>query len=73
MCLGVPMQVCSVSGNKAVVKLASIKREADVRFLDNVKPGDYVIIHAGFAIQTVDESEALKTLDLVKEMGEGGL
>ncbi len=72
MCLGVPMKVCRVSGNTAEVELMSLKRDVDVRFLEDVKPGDYVIVHAGFAIQSVDEKEALKTLELVREMGEGG-
>ena len=73
MCLGVPMKVCSVSGDTALVELMSVRREVDVRFLEDVKPGDYVIVHAGFAINTVDEQEALKTLELVREMGEGKL
>ncbi len=73
MCLGVPMKVCSVSGNTALVELGSLKRDADVRFLDDVKPGDYVIVHAGFAIQKVDEEEARRTLELVEEMGRGGI
>jgi hydrogenase expression/formation protein HypC len=71
MCLGVPMKVCAVSDNTAEVELLSIKRDVDVRFLEGVKPGDYVIVHAGFAIQILDPDEALKTLELVREMGEG--
>jgi hydrogenase expression/formation protein HypC len=71
MCLGVPMKVCSVSGNNAAVEFGSLRREADVRFLEDVKPGDYVIVHAGFAIQKVDEEESLRTLELIREMGEG--
>ena len=73
MCLGVPMKVLKVSGDKAEAELMSVSREVDIRFLKGVKPGDYVIVHAGFAIQSVDEKEALKTLELVREMGEGRL
>ncbi len=73
MCLGVPMKVVKVSGNTAYAELMSLSRKVDIRFLEGVKPGDYVIVHAGFAIQFVDEEEALNTLELVREMGEGGM
>ena len=73
MCLGIPMKVVKVSGNTAEAKLMSLSREVDIRFLDGVKLGDYVIVHAGFAIQFVDEEEAVNTLNLVREMGEGGV
>lgn len=73
MCLGVPMKILSVSGNSASVGLGTLKREADIRFLEDARPGDYVIVHAGFAIQKIDENEAVRTLELVREMGEGGI
>ncbi len=73
MCLGVPMKVRAVTGNTAEVELLSLKRDVDIRFLDEVGVGDYIIVHAGFAVQKVDEEEALKTLSLVEEMGEGGI
>ena len=59
MCVGVPMQVLSIDG---------VKREANLMLLDQeVKVGDYVIIHAGFAISRLDEEEARETLALLRE------
>ena len=69
MCLGIPMKITGISGSSATVELGGLKSEADVQFIEDVKPGDYVIVHAGFAIQKLDEAEAEKTLRLVEEMG----
>lgn len=70
MCLAVPMKVLSVEGDKARVSLSGLKKEVDVRFLAGLQPGDYVIVHAGFAIEKLDGEEAEKTLDLIREIEE---
>lgn len=68
MCLAVPMKVIKVDGSNAVVELGGVKKGINMGLLDNVKVGEYVIVHAGFAIQKVDEKEAKETLELLKEM-----
>jgi hydrogenase expression/formation protein HypC len=68
MCVGVPMQVLSIEGDQAMTEVDGVKREANLMLLDqDVKVGDYVIIHAGFAISKLDEEEARETLALLRE------
>ena len=68
MCLAIPMKITSVEGDTALVSLEGLEKKIDVRFLEDPQPGDYVIVHAGFAIDRLDEEEAKKTLDLFKEI-----
>ena len=72
MCLAVPMKVLKVEGEKARVALSGLEQEVDVRFLEGLKPGEYVIVHAGFAIEKLDAAEAEETLALFKEIDEAG-
>jgi len=76
MCLAVPMQVIEIEGETMVAEIDGVRREASLMMLgEAVKVGDYVLIHAGFAISRLDEDEALETLDLMREclaLGEGG-
>ena len=70
MCLAVPARITEIDGTRATVEMAGVVREASLMMLPSAQVGDYVILHAGFAIETLDEQEALRTLDLFKEMGE---
>lgn len=68
MCLAVPMQIISVEGDKMVAEIDGVRREASLMMLnEEVKVGDFVLIHAGFAISRLDEDEALETIDLMRE------
>jgi len=70
MCLAVPGKIVEIEKNKehAVVDYGDgTKRKANITLVD-VKIGDYVLVHAGFAIEVLDEEEAQKTLDLFREM-----
>jgi len=68
MCLGIPMQIKSIDGMDIVAETDGVKREASLMILDaEVQVGDYVIVHAGFAISKLDEQEALETLDLMRQ------
>ncbi len=68
MCLAVPMQVVEIEGETMVAEIDGVRREASLMMLnEEVKVGDYVLIHAGFAISRLDEEEALETLDLMRE------
>ena len=64
MCLAVPAEVISLDGNNAIVELNAVRKEANVAFIDGLEVGDYVLVHAGFAIQKwskedVDEYRAI--------------
>jgi hydrogenase expression/formation protein HypC len=64
MCLAIPGKVISLTKNRAQVDFGEgVLREVDVTLVD-VKVGDYVLVHAGYAIQVLDEEEAKETLDL---------
>lgn len=69
MCLGVPMEVVEIAGNMAWVSAGGTKRQIRLDIVDErPEVGDYVIIHAGFAIHRIDEEEAKETLEMFKEM-----
>ncbi len=68
MCLAIPMKLIKVEGDKGIVELSGVKKEVSLYLLDNVKKGDYLIIHAGFAIQKLDEKEAQETLKIWEEI-----
>ena len=68
MCLAVPMKLVNKEGNVGVAELSGVKREVRLDVLPDAKVGDFVIIHAGFAIQRLDEEEAQETLSLFREM-----
>ncbi len=68
MCLAIPARILSISGTTAQLELAGNRLAADVSMVPDAVIGDYVMVHAGFAIQIYDEDEALKTLDLLREV-----
>ncbi len=70
MCLAVPVKIVNIDlkKNKAIGEVSGVKREVDLGFLKNIKEGDYVLLHAGFAIQKINEKEAEKSLKVWKEM-----
>ena len=67
MCLSVPGQVIEVDGARGKTDVAGNIVDTDFSFMPDVKPGEYVLVHAGFAIQKYDEAEALETLRLLQE------
>lgn len=70
MCLGIPVKITKIDGNKAEAEIAGVKREVDLSIIGGVEIGDYVILHAGFAIEKLDEEEAEETLQLLREISE---
>ncbi len=69
MCVGVPMQVVSIDGSDAVAEIDGVRRQASLMLLaDEVQVGDFVIVHAGFAISRLDEEEARETLAMMREV-----
>lgn len=71
MCLAIPARVIEVNGDLAKVDFGGVVREVNVSLVD-AKVGDYVLVHAGYAIQVLDEKEARETLDLWRELLEAG-
>jgi hydrogenase expression/formation protein HypC len=70
MCLAIPMQLIEVRGDRGVAETGGVRREVGLQLLDDAAVGEYVLVHAGFAIQKVDEEEARKTLELFRELGQ---
>jgi len=68
MCLAVPAKVIEINGNVAIVDFGGVKREARLDFVRDVKIGDYVIVHTGFAIEKLDEKAALESLKAWEEI-----
>lgn len=73
MCLGVPMQVKSIENDMAMCEIDGVQREASLMMIDGVTVGDFVLIHAGFAIERIDEDEAQLTLDALRSALDQGL
>ncbi len=70
MCLAIPGRVVEVKGQQALVDFGGVKRTVYLTLLPReVKPGDYVMVHTGFAIEVVDQREAEEVWQLLKEAG----
>ena len=70
MCLAIPMRVESIEGATAVVDAAGTRRRAHIGLIENVAVGEYLLVHAGYAIARVDEEEAKRTLDLLRQLAD---
>ena len=72
MCLAVPGQLLEIEGDDPLtrqgrVAFAGVIKQANLAYVPEAQAGDYVLVHAGFAITVIDEAEALKTLDYLAE------
>ena len=68
MCLGVPMQIIRVEGDTVIAEIDGVQREASLLMLDgDVQSGEYVIVHAGFAIARINQAEAEETLRMMRD------
>ena len=70
MCLAIPAQVKSIDGQQAVVEIGGVTRRASIQLTPEVKVGDYVLLHTGYAINIIDPEEAEETLKLLREISE---
>lgn len=68
MCLAVPMRVMTIDGEVAICEIDGVRREASLMMVDGIAVNDYVLIHAGFAIERIDEEEAEETLRQMREV-----
>lgn len=70
MCLAIPMKLVKINNDLGVVELGGVEREVGLQLVKDVKIGEYVIIHAGFAIQKLNEEEAEETLSILREISD---
>lgn len=70
MCLAIPARIVSLDGTNAVVEIGGVTRDASVMLLENAAVGDWVIIHAGFAIERLHPEEAEQTLELFRQLAD---
>lgn len=75
MCLAVPGQLLDVEGDDPVlrsgrVNFSGVVKRVNLSYTPDAKPGDYVLVHVGFAISTVDAEEASKVFSYLRDMGE---
>ena len=68
MCLAVPVKVVSIEGDEAETEIGGVRRRVSIALTPDVKAGDYVLLHTGYAIGVVDEVEAKETLKLFEEI-----
>ncbi|MCF7963906.1 HypC/HybG/HupF family hydrogenase formation chaperone [Methylobacter sp. Wu8] len=71
MCLALPAQIVALdaANNMATASVGNVKVEVSLALVDDVALGDYVLVHVGYALNKIDEDEALKTLALFAEAG----
>ncbi len=69
MCLAVPAKVVAIGADRmARIEMGGLTRETDLSLVPEANVGDYVLVHAGYALQKLDEEEAKMTLDLLAEV-----
>jgi hydrogenase expression/formation protein HypC len=73
MCLGIPMQLVEQDGNDGVAEAGGIRKNVRLDLIEDVCIGDYILIHTGYAIEKLDEREALETLELIKKVYRAGM
>jgi len=72
MCLSVRAKILKTEGLMADVSVGGAVFRAGIHMVENVKPGDYILLHAGFAIQKISEEEALETIRILEELEDIG-
>ncbi len=72
MCLAIPSKIVSIKDSVATIDVDGVKREASLLLLNDSKIGDFVIVHAGFAINKIDEKTAKETLEYLREIANSG-
>lgn len=72
MCLSIPSKVVSVDGEYAEVEFGGVRKTVGITFVKDVKVGDYLLVHSGFAIEKMSEEDALETLECWEEVERAG-
>lgn len=72
MCLSMPSKVISIDGEFAEVEFSGVRKKVGITFVKDVKVGDYLLVHSGFAIEKMSEKDALETLECWEEVNRAG-
>lgn len=70
MCLAIPGEIVQIDGTHATLDMLGVRRSISLALTPEARVGDWVLVHAGFSIQVVDEAEARQTIELVRELDE---
>ena len=70
MCLAIPSKITKIQNGIGTIDVDGVKRTTSLLLVEDAKVGDYVMVHVGAAISLIDEEEAKKTFDLLKQLGE---
>lgn len=70
MCLAIPGSIVNIDGTSATIDMMGVQREISLALTPQAQVGDYVLVHAGFAIEVIDAEEARQTIELVRELDE---
>jgi hydrogenase expression/formation protein HypC len=68
MCLAIPGRITSIDGASASADFGGVSRKVSLDLVPEAREGDFILVHAGFAIQLLDENDARETLDLFKRL-----
>jgi len=68
MCLAIPAKIIRIDDQMGTIDMEGTQREVSLLLLEDAKIGDYVIVHAGFAIHKIDETEAMESLKVLREL-----
>lgn len=66
MCVAVPVEILEIIDQEALVNFGGVKKKVNITLIENPQVGDYVLLHAGCAVQKLDQEEAEKTLELFR-------
>lgn len=66
MCLAIPSKIVSIENHMGTIEVEGVRRQISLSLIEDASVGDFVIVHAGFAIQKIDESEAMETLKILR-------
>ena len=72
MCLAIPSKIVKIEDNIGIIDVEGVQKEVSLLLIEDPRIGDYVIVHAGFAIQKIDEAEAEESLKILREMASLG-
>ncbi len=70
MCLAIPGSIVTIQGTSATIDMMGVQRDISLALTPQAQVGDYVLVHAGFAIEVIDAEEAQQTIELVRELDE---
>ncbi len=71
MCLGIPAKILSLEGEYAMASINGASIRIGIQLVENLKTGDYVLVHTGYALEKIDETEALETLKMIEGSASG--